>query len=178
MFGITKSTVAIASVLALFGAAAAAPTSAPVVDYTKLIIPGPGLPSVAELGLTNEDLTKPVPGLEQLMARESENPNAVFKRYTPQCWGGPACSWSDAQGCYNYLVGLGNRPCKTSGIDQMCRVNGCSWQARTLNSREVSSPCSNAANGGAWVMNNCRGNIRGSNAAWGNGDLAVDLIGY
>ncbi|KAF3908800.1 hypothetical protein ABW21_db0207665 [Orbilia brochopaga] len=177
MFGL-KSTVAIASVLALFGAATAAPASAPAVDYTKIIIPGPGLPTVAELGLTNEDLTKPVPALEHLMARESENPNALFKRYDPQCWGGKGCSYEDAMYCYNYLIGIGSQDCKTSGTNQMCRANNCSWQARNLNGREVTSRCDNAANGGAWVIHNCRNNIRGSNAAWGNGDFAVDLVAY
>ncbi|KAJ6255955.1 hypothetical protein Dda_9246 [Drechslerella dactyloides] len=177
MFGLTKSTVAIAFALALFGAAAAAPTTAPVIDYTKLVIPGPGLPSIAELGLTNEDLSKPVPELEHLMARESENPNTLFKRYDPQCWGGPGCSRQEAEGCYNYLVKLGNTACKSHGVIEMCRAGKCSWQGRTLIGREVSSPCMDAANGGIWVLHNCR-NIRGSNAAWGNGAFAVDLLGY
>ncbi|KAF3920766.1 hypothetical protein ABW20_dc0103090 [Dactylellina cionopaga] len=173
MIGFTRTTIALTAVLSLFGAAVAAP--APVdVDYASLIETGPGLPTIKELGLTNADLTKPVPELEALIARDM-----LTKRYTPVCWGEPKCTTNDARACYNYLNGLGNTACSVQGRVQMCKVGGCAWDARTLNNGFASSSCSNAALGGAWVLNNCNGGNRvaGSNAAFGNGNLIVDIIG-
>ena len=63
MVGFTKNIVAITAALSFFGAAIAAPAPAPEVDYAKLIEVAPGYPTIEELGLTNADLTKPIPGM-------------------------------------------------------------------------------------------------------------------
>ncbi|KAK6495099.1 hypothetical protein TWF481_003127 [Arthrobotrys musiformis] len=173
MVGFIKSALAITAVFGLFVGGLAAPAPEPkLVDYLSLIKPGPGLPSPKELGLTNEDLNKPIPGLEKLMARD-----LLEKRYTPQCWDQPKCTYSDALGCYNYLYNLGNTVCEASGVGRMCYVGSCNWYARSINGYSA-SPCYKAALGGAWVLRNCNSGNRlsGSNAAYDNGNLAVDIL--
>ncbi|KAK6335874.1 hypothetical protein TWF730_003248 [Orbilia blumenaviensis] len=55
--------VALVYALTLFGVinAMPSPMAEPEVDYVNALVPGEGLPSPQELGLTNEDLTKPIP---------------------------------------------------------------------------------------------------------------------
>ncbi|KAK6331405.1 hypothetical protein TWF730_004486 [Orbilia blumenaviensis] len=173
MVGFAKNIVALTAVLSFFGAAIAAP--APEVDYAKLIEVAPGYPTVEELGLTNADLTKPVPEIDEIVARDM----LLQKRYEPRCWGEPRCTVNDARACYNYLNSIGGNRCEVRGRVQMCKMGGCAWDARTLNNAFASSSCRDAALGGAWVLNNCISNNRvaGSNAAFGNGNLIVDIIG-
>ncbi|KAK6519077.1 hypothetical protein TWF281_003765 [Arthrobotrys megalospora] len=172
MVGFIKSTITFTAVLSLLVGALAAPAPEPKVDYTTIIETGPGLPTVKELKLTNADLTKPVPELARLMVRD-----VLDKRYTPQCWGEPKCNYNDAIACYNYLNSLGSTTCAASGVVRMCYANGCAWYARSLNGYSA-SPCYKAALGGAWVLNNCNsgGRLSGSNAAYDNGNLAVDIL--
>ncbi|EPS44520.1 hypothetical protein H072_1500 [Dactylellina haptotyla CBS 200.50] len=175
MVGFTKSAITLTAVLSVFGSAVAVPAPKEV-DYASLIQTGPGLPTIAELGLTNADLTKPMPAeLDPVLAAR----DALEKRYNPQCWGEPKCNINDARACFNYLNNLGGTACSVTGRVQMCKMGGCAWDARTLNNGFASSSCSNAALGGAWILNNCNGGGRtaGSNAAFGNGNLVVDIIG-
>ncbi|KAK6541612.1 hypothetical protein TWF694_007412 [Orbilia ellipsospora] len=170
MIGFTKTAISLTAVLSLFAGALAAPAEK---DYASLIETGPGMPTVAELGLTNKDLTKPFPK-SALAARD-----ALEKRYTPSCWGPPKCSYGDALACYNYLNSLGTRDCQVTGSIQMCKMGHCAWDARTLNGGFATSHCSDAAKGGHWVLDNCTngGQTAGSNAAFNNGNLVVDVIG-
>ncbi|KAK6330406.1 hypothetical protein TWF696_003503 [Orbilia brochopaga] len=179
MVGFTKSAV---TVLALLGATYAAP--APEVDYASILIPGPGLPSVKELGLTNADLTKPLPTGVELnngIEERSANPGKeLFKRYDPFCGiadrGG--CNANDAAACFNYLRNLNERRCEVSGVIRMCVVGRCQWYGRSFGKGFASSFCRDVAWGGKWVLDNCNrgGRISGSNAAGGNGNLVVDIF--
>ncbi|KAK6347474.1 hypothetical protein TWF718_005316 [Orbilia javanica] len=172
MVGFIKSALTITAVFGLFAGGLAAPAPEPKIDYLSLIKPGPGLPSPKDLNLTNEDLGKPVPELARLMVRD-----VLDKRYTPQCWGEPKCTYNDAIGCYNYLNSLGSTTCAASGVVRMCGSGSCNWYARSLNGYSA-SPCYKAALGGAWVLNSCNsgGRLSGSNAAYDNGNLAVDIL--
>ncbi|KAF3189076.1 hypothetical protein TWF106_007450 [Orbilia oligospora] len=172
MVGFMKSVLTVTAVFGFFAGGLAAPAPAPEIDYLSLIKPGPGFPTPQQLNLTNADLAKPAPALAKLMVRET-----LEKRYNPQCWGEPRCNYNDAVGCYNYLNSLGSTTCAASGVVRMCSVNGCNWYARSLNGYSA-SPCYKAAAGGAWVINNCNvgGRLSGSNAAYDNGNLAVDIL--
>ncbi|KAF3919790.1 hypothetical protein ABW20_dc0109057 [Dactylellina cionopaga] len=174
MIGFTKASIAIAAALGLLGTVTAAPAPVTEIDYVSLIETAPGYPTVQELGLTNADLMKPVPALDGLVAREM-----LEKRYQPQCWGEPKCGLNEARACFNYLNSIGGNNCDVNGRIQMCKLQGCAWDARTLNNGFARTSCSNAALGGAWVLNNCNGGGRtsGTNAAFGNGNMIIDIIG-
>ncbi|EWC45982.1 hypothetical protein DRE_04775 [Drechslerella stenobrocha 248] len=167
MIGFTKTAIAVLSIL---GAVTAAPTAADTeIDYLSVIEVGPGFPTPQELGLTNADLSKPIPA--SIVSRD-----LLSKRAPAACWGNPKCHVNDARACFNYLQGLGGRRCEPSnGRVQMCKIGGCAWDARGTRG----SSCSDAALGGAWVLNNCNGGgwVAGTNAAFGNGDMIVDVIG-
>ncbi|KAF3908781.1 hypothetical protein ABW21_db0204781 [Orbilia brochopaga] len=180
MVGFTKSAV---TVLALLSATYAAP--APEVDYASILIPGPGMPSVKELGLTNADLTAPLPSDVELLARDVEEGSAnpehnLFKRYDPFCGisGRGGCNTNDATACFNYLKNLNERRCEVSGVIRMCVVGRCQWYGRSFGKGFSSSFCRDVAWGGKWVLDNCNrgGRVSGSNAAGGNGNLVVDIF--
>ncbi|KAK6355256.1 hypothetical protein TWF696_004371 [Orbilia brochopaga] len=173
-------------ILSLWNAATAAPapvdvTTAQGVDYTKLLVPGPGLPSVQELGLTNADLLKPLPGVETPSTR------SLSKRFDLRCstdtfqW----CNGEDAKACYNYLKNLGKTICSVSGGDgasiSMCHVGpgiGCDWRGVTWGVSSAASYCEDVAAGGLTIIQKCsleHGVVAGENAANGNGNLIVTI---
>ncbi|EWC46663.1 hypothetical protein DRE_04150 [Drechslerella stenobrocha 248] len=174
MLGFTKSSIVLALIFCL-AEAAALPASAQL-DVDSLVIPGPGLPKPSELGLTVEDLTKPVPELEHLLVRER-----LEKRFDAQCWRDRKCNFNDANNCFNYLRGLGHTNCvadrRTVG---MCQAGPCVWWGRPINGNAgyASSYCEDVAWGGAWVINNCKDSNKlfsGANAANGNGNFIVEI---
>ncbi|KAJ6255956.1 hypothetical protein Dda_9247 [Drechslerella dactyloides] len=180
MVGFTKSAV---TVLALVGATIAAPAPTTEVDYASILIPGPGLPSVKELGLTNADLNKPLPSGVELtpgLEERSADPKELFKRYEPFCGisGRGGCQEGDARACFNYLLKLDRTDCQVSGVIRMCVVGKCQWYGRSFGKGFASSWCRDVAHGGNWVLNNCNrnGRVSGSNAAGGNGNLVVDIF--
>ncbi|KAJ6264035.1 hypothetical protein Dda_0174 [Drechslerella dactyloides] len=59
MVAISKTAIAIASVVGLFSGAIAVPVEE---DYVNTLITAPGLPTVSELGLTNADFRKAIAG--------------------------------------------------------------------------------------------------------------------
>ncbi|EPS38560.1 hypothetical protein H072_7711 [Dactylellina haptotyla CBS 200.50] len=139
----------------LLGAAAAAPASE--VDYVSALVPGEGLPSPKELGLTNVFLQK-----------------RKVCRYTD------VCQRTDAIACFNYLLGLNERSCSTGARPtQFCRMGGCSWIGQAENAPQAASYFRDVAHGGNVVINGCRiGSIcAGYNYAGGNGNLRVTLAG-
>ncbi|KAK6343591.1 hypothetical protein TWF730_011184 [Orbilia blumenaviensis] len=204
MVNFGKSTFVIVSVLNLFAGTLAAPAPVPEpTDYLSLIKTAPGLPTPRELGLTNEDFTKPIPGKTvqvHAMKPHSSSSNrsgktelaalevreALNKRYNPVCWPGQRqCDLSDALACYRYLNLLGSQRCVVNPLTdriRMCGIGTCNWYGRAEIVRNgASSPCADVARGGLWVTSNCRtgarGLVAGSNAAWGNGNLLVDIRG-
>ncbi|KAF3934672.1 hypothetical protein ABW20_dc0104275 [Dactylellina cionopaga] len=173
MVAISKTAVVFASVLGLIGGATAAPLEE--IDYTKTLVPGPGLPSVAELGLTNADLTKPIPEgrvpLPGITARDGD----IFKRWPRLCWPLQKCTYGDAVACYNYLDSIGSRQCSSDGTVTMCYSGGCKWVGRS-ESGTASSPCSDVALAGRWLISECRdnnGEFAGTIGAYGNGALGL-----
>ncbi|KAK6343022.1 hypothetical protein TWF718_008400 [Orbilia javanica] len=176
------------SALGLLGAVNAipAPIPEPEIDYVNALIPGEGLPSPKELGLTNEDLTKPLPN------GFSKRDNVLQKRY--QCRFTDVCNLNDSRACFNYLLRLNERSCTaTRRPTQFCRIGRCSWigQAEgrnTASSYWQVSPQPNqsvrlkprdVAHGGNTVNNRCRLGpiVGGYNYAGGNGYLRVTIAG-
>ncbi|KAK6532775.1 hypothetical protein TWF281_006951 [Arthrobotrys megalospora] len=166
--------VALISALGFIGAVNAipAPIAQPEVDYVNALVPGEGLPTPAELGLTNEDLMKPMPnGI-------SERDNVLQKRY--KCRFTNVCKVSDSTACFNYLLRLNTKNCRATGRPtQFCRMGGCSWIGQAENASSASSYCRDVAHGGNTVNQRCRlGSIVGGyNYAGGNGHLRVTLAG-
>jgi hypothetical protein len=76
------------------------------------VIPGPGLPSLAELGLTSKMLYAIKPNLS------NKEPSANLKRQVGYPWCNPIWSakadGADITACYNYLNNLGQTPCVAS----------------------------------------------------------------
>ncbi|EAU84143.1 hypothetical protein CC1G_08684 [Coprinopsis cinerea okayama7 len=148
-------------------------------------VPGPGLPSLEELGMTKEDLYKPIP--EEVLKSIQAEYGGLTKRYTPTCGSTNRASHADAVACYNYLNGLGTTSCVVpnnaggAGNINFCKIGSAYWTGSCLaGTCPGSSYCRDVARGGLWVLNNCNvgGQVRGSNAAWGNGNLIVGIQNY
>ncbi|MCJ1248905.1 hypothetical protein MMC30_006126 [Trapelia coarctata] len=77
------------------------------------VIPGPGLPSLAELGVTSKELyTMP----RNLLAPPIPEDSPLTKRgkqFTPGCGGGigDTAKVDDVIACFNYFVKIGNNLC-------------------------------------------------------------------
>jgi hypothetical protein len=133
--------------LAAFQGAMAAPKVYPEV------IPGPGLPSLAELGLTSAQLYEmPVPEGRQpqrppshgnfansgteLSARAME----LTKRFEGRC--GPAeaayTNVNDIIACFHYLNNLGTQACVANENTEMCRAGQAHIYGSALNGRTSS----------------------------------------
>ncbi|EPS44143.1 hypothetical protein H072_1890 [Dactylellina haptotyla CBS 200.50] len=169
----------------LLGAAAnAAP--APEVDYVSALIPGEGLPSPKELGMTNADLTKPIPeddlpldGRHSLPAGISERDLSILEKRTT-CRFTDTCKLRDSTACFNYLHRLNTRACTvTRRPGQFCRMGGCSWIGQAAGTNRASSHCRDVARGGKKVNDRCRifDRIGGFNFAHGNGHVRVTIAG-
>jgi len=161
---------------ALVGSATATPTAKVYPEFTQL----PGMPTLASLNLTVEDLyTKPV-----TLGEISES--AVL--YDNHCinngaFGGPV---DDVIACFNYINAFGGSTsaCKINsgpgGSKQLCHIgrayvfgdNG--GQGSSAN-----SACSDVAIGVQWIFTNCNfgGKVEGNAAARGNGDYVVIVEG-
>ncbi|KAL2192583.1 hypothetical protein P885DRAFT_82042 [Corynascus similis CBS 632.67] len=152
--------------LALFQGAMAAPKVYPVV------IPGPGLPSLAELNLTSAQLYEMgVP--EELSARGE----LLGKRFEGLC--GPAeAAYTNVNGliaCFNYLRNLGTQSCVAGENTVMCTAGDAHVYGSALTGT-ASSYCSDVALGLLWVIDHCTRpdqSCAGAQAANGNGDLIV-----
>lgn len=155
------------------------------------VIPGPGLPSLASLGLTNELLFDPefqarmrakFPDT-QLAARSK-----LSKRFDPKCMRYPAGNTRGADACAAYLRSLDTTPCvATQDPVIMCAANvggtvtnigGFSIPGR------AASYCRDAATGVQWSRDHCAycpegGDcwVAGWAAAGGNGDLIIVTTG-
>ncbi|KIM21872.1 hypothetical protein M408DRAFT_333198 [Serendipita vermifera MAFF 305830] len=153
--------------LATLSSVSAVPT--PDDDYPE-VVPGPGMPSLASLGLTSKDLYEGagVTGKRDLLTR--------FDRicYDNGCGRVPR---GDAQACINYLRNLGTQRCGLSGENVvMCSAGVAIVGGSNITGRPVSSYCSDVAIGGQNIINACtdgNGLVAGADAANGNGDLIV-----
>jgi len=136
------------------------------------VIPGPGLPSLASLGLTSAELYNRAPTPEQLATLERRFP--LMCAEVP-----PACSVADAVACLNFLSALGTTACTVNGDNvTFCTAGSCNWFGSNISGgSSASSFCSDVATGGNVVINTCQGNgfVDGANAANGNGNLIVTI---
>ncbi|KAG2007989.1 hypothetical protein CC2G_013470 [Coprinopsis cinerea AmutBmut pab1-1] len=154
------------------------------------IVPGPGLPSLESLNLTSKDLVvRALERLERLEEAEETNKElgALAKRYTPTCNYSKQIFNVNAWFCYEYLHSIGGNTCAVSGSSRFCHsVSGygdVAWHGSVYGVSYTQSSCANVAEGGVWVLNNCKTwnpstpdiQYEGTNAAWGNANLVVEV---
>ncbi|EAU89017.1 hypothetical protein CC1G_09986 [Coprinopsis cinerea okayama7 len=159
-----------------------------------VIVPGEGLPSLESLGLTSRDIVvRTLERLEALKQAEEANRDAnsssLTRRYTPTCSWSTSMSIDYAWFCYDYLHSIGGTTCFVpSGGSRFCHTtagsNNVAWWGSVNGVASTQSSCANVANGGVWVLNNCRTYSwdytwymlsEGTNAAWGNENLIVTV---
>ncbi|KAJ3507215.1 hypothetical protein NLJ89_g6434 [Agrocybe chaxingu] len=154
-------------VLASLSNVAALPTAENAVE----VIPGPGLPSLASLGLTSADLFKKV-----IIAARDGAPQ-LSKRFTDFCQTTDLVNRDNAIACYNYLNALGTTACGVDTNIDFCVAGDAHIGGSSIVGRHVSSYCRDVATGALWIINNCNINnrVEGAATAYGNGDLIVSI---
>ncbi|KAF4629727.1 hypothetical protein G7Y89_g8425 [Cudoniella acicularis] len=151
-------------------------TAAPTEKVYPSITIAEGLPSLAELGLTVEDLyTKP-----REFFSKGQVPTKRTNDIVPyKCYSTDRANVDDATAAANYLASLGNQACVVKGISTLITfvtVGDAKIQGWNVSPHAtVSSPCSNAATGAYDVLDYCTsgGEVAGQMVAYGNGDLGV-----
>ncbi|PSN71516.1 hypothetical protein BS50DRAFT_284313 [Corynespora cassiicola Philippines] len=136
------------------------------------VIPGEEMPSLASLGLTNNDLYT-----------KSYFPEALFgtdaHTATPNCEHDIApCDKASAEALANYLYNLGTQDCRLKGRPTEFAIAGdCLAQGSSMAEGFASSYCRDVAIGAWWIVNNCSPNSKtaGSALAYGNGNLIITL---
>ncbi|OAA71188.1 hypothetical protein ISF_01739 [Cordyceps fumosorosea ARSEF 2679] len=138
------------------------------------VVPGPGLPSLQELGLTTEQLYSMGPP-------EPADLEAFSANFVGKC--GPAdAAYTNVNGiiaCYHYLKNLGTQRCTTPGnykSIEFCHSGDASITGTSLKSNGASSYCRDVASGLLWVVDHCtrpNQSCAGAQAAGGNGNLVV-----
>jgi len=152
---------------ALFDNVAALPVSNSVVPE---VVPGPGLPSLASLGLTSVGLYSTSPNLAS---------RGLQKRFNAYCMTFDACNINDATACYNYLLALGTASCAVKENGVFCTAGAAAIGGSSVHGGKAASACRDVATGALWSIQNCNvnSNVQGISAAYGNGDLAVWVQG-
>ncbi|KAG2005409.1 hypothetical protein CC2G_001814 [Coprinopsis cinerea AmutBmut pab1-1] len=158
------------------------------------VVPGPGLPSLESLNLTSRDLV--VRALDRIerhkeAQEDNERLGSLTKRYTPTCSWGQYISYANALVCFEYLHSIGGVTCAVpSSGSRFCHtVSGTddvAWHGRVNGVSYAQSSCAHVADGGIWVLNNCISSAfpfiavlnEGTNAAWGNENLIVEVRRY
>ncbi|KAK6505730.1 hypothetical protein TWF481_007622 [Arthrobotrys musiformis] len=161
-------------ILVVLGAVAAVPTPNPEldIDYVNALIPGEDLPSPKELGLTNEDLMKPIPnGISKR--------GYIFEgRY--ECKYAAVCTTADSRACFNYLFELGQKNCRVTGKPtELCRIRRCRWIGQAEVVPVISSSYRDIAYSGNTVTNRCElgGLVGGFNYPSENSPFRVTVVG-
>ena len=84
------------------------------------VIPGPGLPTLAELGLTSAELyqMKPKPGMNTIdpsacseRLTDHSGPEPLVAGFQPTCGIEDRAAVNDVIACFNYLTSVGNNAC-------------------------------------------------------------------
>lgn len=157
--------------LASLGSVAAAPSP---FEYPE-VVPGPGLPSLASLGITSKDLFEGTganaPAKRDLLAR--------FDRicYDNGCG---RVSRAKAQACVDYLIRLDTQQCVVGTSPAVMCVAGDAiiYGNNISGNGQVSSYCRDVGYGAKSVVDNCtdgNGQVAGADAAGGNGGLVVSI---
>ncbi|AEO64288.1 uncharacterized protein THITE_2126654 [Thermothielavioides terrestris NRRL 8126] len=153
------------------GMTLAAPTVYPEV------IPGPGLPTLAELNLTTA----------QLYELGRPNTTALLRhgvtlspRWEGRCGpeDGAYAKVDDVIACFHYLLSLDTRPCRSihyPNNNRLCQAGGAQIFVFTTNIKHADS---DVARGALWVIDHCTRpdmTSAGWQAAYGNGFLIVNV---
>ncbi|KAI0059302.1 hypothetical protein BV25DRAFT_1779087, partial [Artomyces pyxidatus] len=139
--------------------------AAPAVHPT--VVPGPGLPTLAELGLTSEELYARPPSLRTRAAL-----------YSPVCQTYSTGSVDNVIACFNYLEAIGGHACTVAQNVQFCYAGDAQVMGSNVSGTEsASSLCSDVALAVQWIFTYCNdgGQVGGSQAANGNGYLIVGV---
>ncbi|UNI21109.1 hypothetical protein JDV02_007127 [Purpureocillium takamizusanense] len=147
------------------------------VSYPE-VIPGPGLPSLAELGVTSAELYSMGLPPHSAATRHLAGRAPTFE---PRC--GPSdgayANVNDIIACYHYLDRLGGQACGTGdnyAVVEFCRAGSGHIIGQALTSRSTSSSCSDVAIAALYTIDHCTRpdqTVAGFQAAYGNGDLVV-----
>ncbi|KAF8838063.1 hypothetical protein BDN67DRAFT_982806 [Paxillus ammoniavirescens] len=173
----SKSPLFAASLCALASAVVAVPATTP--SYPELI-PGPGMPSLASLNLTTADLHAmgPPPSLTERAAGAELDPE-LKKRYTSVCQTYSTGGVDNVIACFNYLNSIGNNACGVSGDNVVfCTAGDAGVSGSNVSGGpSASSACRDVATAVQWIFTYCNvgGEVGGSDAAYGNGDLIVSV---
>ncbi|GJN73239.1 hypothetical protein PLIIFM63780_007301 [Purpureocillium lilacinum] len=140
------------------------------------VVPGPGLPSLAELGLTSAELYN--------MGIPHHLPDRLAVRaatFEPRCGPSEAAyvNVNDIIACYHYLDKLGHQNCATGAnfaVSEFCHAGSGHVTGQALNPRGASSYCSDVAIAALYTIDHCTRpdqTVAGFQAAFGNGELIV-----
>ncbi|KAJ3719156.1 hypothetical protein C8R42DRAFT_628616 [Lentinula raphanica] len=139
------------------------------------VVPGPGLPSLAELNLTSEALYTMTPSF--LENRESEF-SGRSELWTNTCFTYTTANVDDVIACFNYLENIGSTNCGVENTNvQFCYAGTAQITGSSIVGPSASSLCSDVALGVQWIFTYCNvgGQVGGDAAANGNGDLIVGV---
>ncbi|KAJ8108846.1 hypothetical protein ONZ43_g6300 [Nemania bipapillata] len=156
-------------------------------EYPEFI-PAPGFPSLASLNLTTEMLYRapkllPIP--DEMVSADS----VIGPLYTDTCESGfVTANVDDVIACFNYLVALGNTVITVTAADKISgtpylrqvAISGTAHITAHALADGVKATAYNVALGVQWSFTNCNhgGQVAGSAAAYGNGDLIILTSGY
>jgi hypothetical protein len=156
------------------------------------ISPGHGLPSLDELGLTATELlaaqTPP-----SAAPRRRQGLAARAAAFFPKCYKTNVSNMGAARMCQNFLNKIGSQECRATRDATwayMCNATlgdiKVFVRAQPLSGVDTaSSSCSDVAKGMDWIMDLCKTNpcqgdscaVGGTNAAWKNGNLVIEVVG-
>ncbi len=157
--------------------------------------PGPGLPSLAELGLQPHELALPSNSTEAggVTANATSSLKGRETQFNPKCYHANTSTMGPAMMCQNYLNKIGTQTCeadRNSTWTYMCNATMGTAHAYVRAQPApgfdtISSPCSDVARGMDWILElcataRCAGDtcvVGGTNSAWGNGDLVLEIVG-
>ncbi|TFK68300.1 hypothetical protein BDN72DRAFT_960370 [Pluteus cervinus] len=141
------------------------------------VVPGPGLPSLKELGLTSEQLYKMTPTLDD----RGVSPRSAQLDGSCSPWSTGYIDYVVA--CYNYLQSVAGYLCVIPG-GKFATITYCSAGDAKITLQNLAdrtdngSPCGNVAWGVQWSFTSCisNGRVGGFAPAYGNGDMAVGTV--
>ncbi|KAJ3968311.1 hypothetical protein EV361DRAFT_785511, partial [Lentinula raphanica] len=135
------------------------------------LIPGPGLPTLAELNLTSEALYTMTPKLRAY--------NSLLYLFTNECFTYTTANVNDVIACFNYLENIGGNSCAVNGDNsQFCYAGTAQISGSNVSgTSSAASLCSDVALAVQWIFTNCNvgGQVGGAAAAYGNGNLIVGV---
>jgi len=125
---------------------------------------GTNLPTLQDLNLMWSDLVRERDESSRATAPSAsevtsgvEAGSSLTRRQSYTCQAGVMVNVSYADACWAYLLGLGSTACIVVMPDeQFCESNGVYWTGYTHGEAWVSTPCSNVANHGDYLLESCK----------------------